>query len=281
VLAEIGTIITEFGTLSRLVGDRRYYDAAKKALKAVYDRRSPIDLVGTEINIETGEWTNTSGRIDPPVDSFFEYLFDGWDLFGDRDLKLWYQTLTAAILKYERERFNGHTWFHRVDMNTGALESRRTSELTSFYAGLLGQDGHVRDGEAYHDSWTGVLDTFALLPEGYDYEANTATSPGNQLRPEYVDAAFNLWLVTGKELYRERSFAYYQRQKRYSRVPNGWTIVTDVTTNPPTQGDLTSGYWWSEQMKYWYLMFSGTDRFDYRNNYLSTEGNVFRGLRRS
>ena len=81
-------------------------------------------------------------------------------------------------------------------------------------------------------------------------------------------------------MYRERAFEYYQRQKRASRVPNGWTIVTDVTTTPPMQGDLTSGYWWSEQMKYWYLMFSGTARFDYRRNYLSTEGNVFRGVRR-
>jgi mannosyl-oligosaccharide alpha-1,2-mannosidase len=33
-------------------------------------------------------------------------------------------------------------------------------------------------------------------------------------------------------------------------------------------------------MKYWYLMFANTDRFNYRHNYLSTEGNVFRGLRR-
>src|SRR6266545_8205253 len=38
VLAEIGTIVAEFGTLSRLVGDDRYYNAAKKAAKAVFDR---------------------------------------------------------------------------------------------------------------------------------------------------------------------------------------------------------------------------------------------------
>ena len=31
-------------------------------------------------------------------------------------------------------------------------------------------------------------------------------------------------------------------------------------------------------MKYWYLMFADTARFDYRNNYLSTEGNVLRGV---
>jgi mannosyl-oligosaccharide alpha-1,2-mannosidase len=47
------------------------------------------------------------------------------------------------------------------------------------------------------------------------------------------------------------------------------------------QSDHCPGYWWSEQMKYYYLIFSDTPRFDYRQNYLSTEGNVLRGFRRS
>lgn len=280
VLAEIGTIIAEFGTLSRLVGDARYYDAAKKAQRAVFDRRSDLDLVGTEINIETGAWTDSSSRVDPPVDSFFEYLWDGWDLFRDRDIKHWYDTLTAGVLRHEEERFGGELWFHRADMATGASLGRETSELTSYYAGLLGQSGHLREGEAYHSAWASVLKTYALLPEGYDYGTGKATDPGNQLRPEYVDAAFNLWLLTGKELYRERAYDYYLRQKRASRVPNGWTIVTDVTTSPAKVGDLTSGYWWAEQMKYWYLMFADSPRFDYRHNYLSTEGAVLRGVLR-
>lgn len=278
VLAEIGTIIAEFGTLSRLVGDQRYYEAAKKAQKAVFDRRSDLDLVGTEINIETGAWTDSSARVDPPVDSFFEYLWDGWDLFGDHDLKQWYDTLTAAVFRREAEIFGGELWFHRADMTSGASLGRETSELTSYYAGLLGQSGHLRAGEAYHSAWASVLDKYALLPEGYDYGTGQATGRGNQLRPEYVDSAFTLWLLTGKELYRERAYDYYLRQKRASRVPNGWTIVTDVTTSPPKQGDLTSGYWWAEQMKYWYLMFSNTSRFDYHDNYLSTEGAVLRGI---
>ncbi len=278
VLAEIGTIIAEFGTLSRLVGDPRYYDAAKKAMKAVYDRRSPLDLVGAALNVETGEWTDRTSEVDPPVDSFFEYLWDGWDLFGDHDLKRWYDTLTAGILRHEAERFGGHLWFHRADMTTGAGLGRETSELTAFYAGLLGQSGSLSLGEAYHDAWASVLDTYALLPEGYDYGTGKATDPGNQLRPEYVDSAFNLWLLTGKELYRERAYDYYLRQKRASRVPNGWTVVSDVTTSPAKVGDLTSGYWWSEQMKYWFLMFADCKRFDYRHNYLSTEGDVFKGF---
>lgn len=59
-LAEIGTCIAEFGELSRLTGDHTYYDAAKRALRAVYERRSRIDLVGTTLNVETG--SGSAGR---------------------------------------------------------------------------------------------------------------------------------------------------------------------------------------------------------------------------
>jgi mannosyl-oligosaccharide alpha-1,2-mannosidase len=285
-LAEIGTIIAEFGTLSRLVGDDRYYRAAKNASKAVFDRRSPLNLVGTTLNIETGAWVDPTASVHPPVDSYFEYLFDGWDLFHDRDFKTWFDILNTAGVAHEavwlrpQGQPREHLWFARVDMNTGVLGSLRQVELTAFYAGLLGQAGNFALGNAYLDSWTSLLGRYRVLPEVVDPLSGVATGKGNALRPEYVDSCFNLWLLTRDERYRRLAFAYYLRQKADSRVPNGWTVIADVTTTPATHGDLTSGYWYSEQMKYWYLMFSGTDRFDYRNNYLSTEGNVFRGVRR-
>jgi mannosyl-oligosaccharide alpha-1,2-mannosidase len=86
-------------------------------------------------------------------------------------------------------------------------------------------------------------------------------------------------MATGKDRYRSRARAMWQRQRRYCKVTNGYTVVSDVTTSPMRLGDLTPGYWWSENMKYYYLLFSATPRFDYTSNYLSTEGNVLRGLR--
>jgi hypothetical protein len=279
-LAEVGTIIAEFGTLSRLTGDPKYYRAAKKAMKAVIDRRSELDLLGTQINVETGDWINGTATIHPPVDSFFEYTWDAWDLFGDTDFRGWYGVLTDAILEHESATIDGHLWFVRVDKDDGDVVRTDQSELGSFYAGLLGQSGHRRLGDAYLASWTSVLDRYPVLPEGYEPVTGAATQKGNQLRPEYVDSCLNLWLVTGQEKYRDLAHDYYLRQKRHSSVANGWTVIDDVTTSPVAHGDLTSGYWWSEQMKYWYLMFADTSRFDYADNYLSTEGNVFRGLRR-
>ena len=56
--AETGTLLIEFGTLSKLTGKPVYYEKAKRALVETYKRRSSIGLVGTEINVETGKWTN-------------------------------------------------------------------------------------------------------------------------------------------------------------------------------------------------------------------------------
>ena len=45
--AEVGTLLLEFGTLSRLTGNPVYYDKAKRAMVALYARRSPLGLVGS------------------------------------------------------------------------------------------------------------------------------------------------------------------------------------------------------------------------------------------
>jgi mannosyl-oligosaccharide alpha-1,2-mannosidase len=67
--------------------------------------------------------------------------------------------------------------------------------------------------------------------------------------------------------------------KRTSRARYGYADIADVTSDPMRQADHCPGYWWSEQMKYYYLLFSDTGRFDYARNYLSTEGNVLLGFR--
>ena len=57
--AETGTLLLEFGTLSKLTGKPVFYEKAKRALVETFRRRSPLGLVGQSINVETGAWTNT------------------------------------------------------------------------------------------------------------------------------------------------------------------------------------------------------------------------------
>ncbi|MET9625982.1 glycoside hydrolase family 47 protein [Lentzea sp. NPDC006480] len=277
-LAETGTYITEFGSLSKWTGDRKYYNAAKKAFKYTFDRRTSLGLLPWDVHAETGAWRNRLATIGPPADSYYEYLWDGWHLFGDRDLKAWWDVLIRAILRYQSDVVSGRLWFAQVDAFTGRRDARTQSELAAFFGGLLAESGDVARGRAYHDSWTAVQDRYGVLPEGINYTSLRPTSVGNQLRPEYADGALFLWLATREEVYRERAHRHYQEMKRTSRTNYGYTILRDVTTG--AQGDFCPGYWWSEQLKYYWLIFSDSRRFDYTSHYLSTEGNIFLGARR-
>ena len=72
--AEAGTLLLEFGTLSKLTGKPVFYENAKRALVETFRRRSPLGLVGESINVETGEWTSTDSHIGGGIDSYYEYL---------------------------------------------------------------------------------------------------------------------------------------------------------------------------------------------------------------
>jgi mannosyl-oligosaccharide alpha-1,2-mannosidase len=277
--AEIATYVPEWGTLGRAVGDRRYFEMVKRATRALFDRRSKIDLVADTINIETGAWVSRRASVGPPSDSYFEYLWDGWQLFGDPDFKHWYDVHAQAIVKYQAREAGGHLWFPQVDFETGAVLDHHQSELAAFYAGLLGQGGDMARGNAYLSSWTDIQARFGVLPEGYDYAGAAPDRITNALRPEFADSCLNLFLLEPDDRYRELARVHFEKMKETSKAPFGFTIIDDITASPMKQGDLCPGYWWSEQMKYYYLLFSDTDRFDYKNNYLSTEGNILAGLK--
>jgi len=52
--AETGTLLLEFGTLSKLTRRPVFYEKAKRALVETFKRRSPLGLVGQSIDVETG-----------------------------------------------------------------------------------------------------------------------------------------------------------------------------------------------------------------------------------
>ena len=169
--AETGTFIPEFGFLSRATGDDRYRAAAKRALVSMFERRSKIGLLADAMDCMTGEWKSRRATIGPPSDGYYEYLWDGWDLLGDRDCLAMYRACTAAILRYQPQTTGGHLWFVDVDFETGKRINWDQDELASFYGGLLAQGGAVREGAAYTHSWA---DAVLIAPASADVLAKLA-----------------------------------------------------------------------------------------------------------
>jgi mannosyl-oligosaccharide alpha-1,2-mannosidase len=280
-LAEAGTNIMEFGLLSQLVGDSRYFDAALAAYRAVLSRRSSLGLLGTRIDAETGRWLDhTSTAPNPPVDSFYEYLWGGGRLLGVEQLTTWYRELTHATLTRQTDRRFGRLWFHGVNTATGhRTGSTHQSELAAFYAGLLGKGGDLSRAAAYFSSWSAVLDRYPVLPETIDYSDFSIVDQGSQLRPEYANSAFDLWRLTGDAAYKRGVWRWFENMRAHQRVRGGYTVADEVRTSSVRLGDLTPGYWFAENLKYAYLVFAHTPRFDYRTGILSTEGKVLAGAR--
>ena len=91
--ASVGTYIVEFGTISRLTGDKRFEAAARRAIESLYERRSDIGLLGNHIDTKTGRWTATDSGIGAGVDSFFEYLVKGYVLLNEPSLHTMWKNL--------------------------------------------------------------------------------------------------------------------------------------------------------------------------------------------
>lgn len=60
--AAAGSLLLEFATLSRLTGDSTFEEVARKALFALWNRRSPLSLMGNTINV-VSELLDLSDRI--------------------------------------------------------------------------------------------------------------------------------------------------------------------------------------------------------------------------
>ncbi|OAP15791.1 hypothetical protein AXX17_AT1G27960 [Arabidopsis thaliana] len=58
-----GSLVLEMGALSRLTGDPRFESAALRALRQLWRMRSSLDLLGTTLDVVTGEWIEYSSSI--------------------------------------------------------------------------------------------------------------------------------------------------------------------------------------------------------------------------
>ena len=277
-LAEIGTYAAEFGVLGQLTGDERYYAAAKRAMRHALDRRSDLGLMAANIHAETGEFTSRNASVDVYADSFYEYLWDSWELFGDAEMKDWAEECLGAISRHQGRRYDLRLWYPMVDYETGEVTGTSQTVLGGYLSGLLAQVGRVEEADLFLTSYAELQNTFTVIPESIDVRTRQPRGVRTGLRPEFVDACLHLWLTTDDDRYRALAATHFRNMKATSKAAYGYTSLADITTRPMTPGDNCPGYWWSEQMKYYWLMFAQPRRVDLDRLVLSTEANVLRGF---
>jgi hypothetical protein len=272
--AEIGTLILELGTLSKLTHEPRYYALAKRALQALGQRRSRLGLVGGEIDVETGAWTDQVAHISGGIDSYYEYLVKGARLFDDAELAAMAHEMLAAADKYLADETADGLWYGYADMNSGTRTDTLFGALDAFYPAVLVLAGDVPRAARLEDSAFRMWRVAGLEPEVYDYRAHKITAPGYQLRPEIIESAFYLQRRTHDPRYREMGRVFLRDLESHCRTDAGYAAISDVRTM--AQRDRMESYFLAETLKYLYLLFAPEDTLRLDEVTLNTEAHPLR-----
>jgi ER degradation enhancer, mannosidase alpha-like 2 len=271
--AEIGTLLLEFGTLSKLTGKPVFYEKAKKAVTELYARRSALGLVGEEIDVETGKWLSPASHVGGGIDSYYEYLLKGARLFGDPDLaRMWAESLKAINAHLADEAPSG-LWYGQVDMNSGKRTAAEFGALHAFLPGVLALGGDLDHARRLENSCFAMWTLRGVEPELLDYRTMSIRSPEYPLRPEIVESAFYLHRLTKDPRYIEMGRTFFESIRRYCRTDSGYTVLKSVATKE--KGDLMPSYFLAETLKYFYLLFS-EEPVDFQKVVFNTEAHPLR-----
>lgn len=286
--AGAGSLVLEFTVLSRLTGDPRFEQAAKRAFWAVWSRRSNIGLIGAGVDAEGGHWIGGFSGIGAGIDSFFEYalkthiLLSGHDLpnrtmpsdnqygswldpnriytpLSDEDnspdsfLRAWHHA-HAAI---KRHLYTGvhHPHYINAHLSTGSPQAYWIDSLGAYYSGLLALAGELDEAIETHLLYTALWTRYSALPERWsvrdgNVEGGLGWWPG---RPEFIESTYHIYRATRDPWYLYAGEMVLKDIIRRCWTECGWSGLQDVRTGE--KSDRMESFFLGETAKYMYLLF--------------------------
>jgi hypothetical protein len=272
--AEAGTLLIEFGTLSKLTHKPVFYEKAKRALVEVYKRRSQIGLVGSTINVETGAWTDKDSHISGGIDSYYEYLLKCWLLFDDADCKRMWLESRAAVNKYLADEQGRELWYGHADMNTGQRTATSYGALDAFFPAVLALSGDTDRARRLQASSFKMWTTFGIEPEQLNYRTMQIEYPAYPLRPEIVESTYYLYHFTGDPEYLRMGETLFTSFVKYCRTDLAYAALRNVQTKE--QADNMQSFLFAETFKYYYLLFAPPQTLNFKRVIFNTEAHPIR-----
>ncbi|KAI8327718.1 glycosyl hydrolase family 47-domain-containing protein [Choanephora cucurbitarum] len=270
--AGAGSLLLEFGVLSRLTGNSMYEKVAKRALDAIWHRRSEIGLLGNVIDIQTGRWIHTASSTGAGIDSIFEYMLKSYVLFGEQEYKDMFDEAYRALMLHVRDA-SGYL-YRNVHMSSGTLMSYWIDSLSAFFPGLQVLYGDLDAAIKGHLIYFNIWRRYQALPERFDFFQKTVDLPYYPLRPEFIESTYHLYMATKDPFYLQVGEMVLEDLNNRTRVPCGFATLGDVRSG--RQEDRMESFMLSETLKYLYLLFDSDhviNKMD--SNYVfTTEGHI-------
>uniref|UniRef100_A0A665V8C2 alpha-1,2-Mannosidase n=1 Tax=Echeneis naucrates TaxID=173247 RepID=A0A665V8C2_ECHNA len=266
-----GTIILEFAALSRFTGDPVFEEHARRALDFLWEKRQRnSNLVGTTINIHSGEWVRRDSGVGAGIDSYYEYLLKAYILLGDDLFLQRFNIHYASIMKY----ISQPPLLLDVHIHKPLLPARTWMDsLLAFFPGLQVLKGDIRPAIETHEMLYQVTKKHNFLPEAFttDFRVHWAQHP---LRPEFAESTYFLYKATGDPYYLEAGRTILDNLNRFARVPCGFAAMKDVRTG--SHEDRMDSFFLAEMFKYLFLLFAEAEDlpFDVEDYVFTTEAHL-------
>ncbi|KAK3984374.1 ER degradation-enhancing alpha-mannosidase-like protein 1 [Cladorrhinum sp. PSN332] len=286
--AGAGSLVLEFTVLSRLTGDSRFEQLAKRAFWAVWYRKSQIGLIGAGVDAEQGHWIGAYAVIGAGADSFFEYalkshiLLSGHEspnqtivppaqatdwmdpnsLFpplseaensADAFLEAWNHA--HASIKRHLYSEKDHPHYENVNLWTGSLASNWVDSLGAYYSGLLVLAGEVDEAIETNLLYTAIWTRYAALPERWSIRDKTVEGGLGwwPLRPEFIESTYHLYRATKDPWYLYVGEMVQRDITRRCWTPCGWAGLQNVLDGE--KSDRMESFFLGETAKYMYLLY--------------------------
>ncbi|XP_052083872.1 ER degradation-enhancing alpha-mannosidase-like protein 1 isoform X1 [Mytilus californianus] len=278
-----GTLVLEFAVLSRLLGDPIYESYARRAVKNLWQLKSNVTgLLGSVLNIQTGEWTGEMSGLGAGHDSFYEYLLKSYILFGEiEDLEMFneaYETIKFHLRRGRLKCNNGSGYpplYVNVHMKTGDTVNNWIDSLQAAWPGIQVLNGDIEEAICSHALFYFIWKKYGFLPERYNWNLRVPEVMFYPLRPELIESTYFLYQATKNPFYLHVGKEILQNINTYAKAECGYCTVHDVNTKELE--DRMESFFLSETCKYLYLLFDEDNHLNkHASKYVfTTEGHVF------
>lgn len=265
-----GSLLLEFGLLSKLTRDKRYIDAAEKSFFAIWELRSARDLIPMGIDQETLRVTSAMSGVGASADSYYEYALKWYLMSGDERFWEVYSRSRRAI-----DLWNTHpdTWHHyNVHYVTGEGVAPWIDSLSAFFPTLDVLTGNLKRAIRTHLTHMKLWNTYAGIPERWRFTDSQVDLEWYPLRPELIESTYYLYRATRDVYYLQCGRKIMSDLNLRNKVQCGYAGTQNVRTGE--LADRMESFFLSETAKYLYLLFD-TDNdlnHDSRQFIWSTEG---------
>ncbi|KAJ2863058.1 hypothetical protein GGH94_003847 [Coemansia aciculifera] len=271
--AGIGTLLLEFGTLSRLTNETIFEDIARSALNDVWAARSKKNLFGNDFDLKKQRWVGTTTGVGAGVDSLFEYMLKSYIYFGDEKYLRMFESSYAALLQYSRDTVGGYAFFN-IDMRSAEIASSWVDSLSAFIPGMMVLAGDVDGAESAYMLYYHIWRRFRALPERFNLFLREPDLSFYPLRPEFVESTYFLYRATRDPFYLDVGEMVLEDINQLQRTACGYASRHSVSTLELEE--RMESFFLSETMKYLYLLFDDENPLhSLDNNYVfTTEAHV-------